>query len=356
MGVYRDRGKWYIDYYYQGRRLREAVGSSKRAAARALAARKGEIVQGRFKLEDARLSPRFEEAAARFVEWAAVNRRRPEKEASRVRPLVAFFRGKRLHDITRWLVEKYKRERLETPARRRPRTGGAVNRELALLRRIFNLAIERGETTQNPAARFKALPEPPRQERILDAAEIPQLLAAAAPHVRDVILLALNTGMRRGEILGLTWGQLERERECLVLTHTKNGRARRIPLNDVALEVLRRRPRPGPFSFGGEAALKSVRTGYEGAVRRAGLCGLRFHDLRHTAATYMVLGGADLATVKEILGHSHISLTLRYAHPTSESRRRAVGALAALTRTGSSQHMASGAVIPLAARQVSTGK
>lgn len=353
MALFKKREKWYIDYYYQGRRIRECIGTSKRRAQKALDARKGEIVQGRFKLQEVRPSPLFPDAVSAFLRWAQDNRRSWTRDQHLVKSLLTFFQGKRLNEVTRWLVQKYKHERLQTMIHGRSLAPATVNRELSTLRRIFNLAIEWGQAVENPAARFKALPEPPRQEHIFTPEEIQRLLGAASPHLRDIILLALNTGMRRGEILTLTWDQIEWDRRTLLLTHTKNGRARRVPLNPVALEVLRREPRTGPYVFGGDHPPKSVRTAFHAAIQRAGLRPCWFHDLRHMAATYMIHGGADLATVKEILGHSHISLTLRYAHPTSDSRLRAVASLATLTRASDGHQGDTTATIPLATTRVS---
>jgi len=143
MTLFKKRGKWYIDYYYQGRRIRECGGKNKRMAEHALVARKGEIVQGRFKLEAIKPSPRFEEVVKDFLEWSRANRRSWKWDQDRVKPLLRFFYGKTMADITTWLVEKYKRYRLADTVRGRPLRGATVNRELGCLKMIFNLARER---------------------------------------------------------------------------------------------------------------------------------------------------------------------------------------------------------------------
>ncbi len=356
MGVFQKQGQWYIDYYAQGQRIRERVGLSKRLAERALAARRGEIAQGRFNLQQVRRSPRFEEAAREYLAWAQTNHRSWQWELGAIKHLLASFQGKTLREITPWLVEKYKRERREALVHGRPIRPPTVNRELACLKRLFTLAIQWGKAESNPVRGVKFFPEDGRRERILTPEEIHRLLAACTDHSRPFVLLALNTGMRRGEILELIWDRVDVEQGVITLTRTKSGKGRRVPLNDLMRDTLRRLPRHGPYVFGGARPFGSIKTAFLAACRRAGITGCRFHDLRHTAATYMVLGGQDLATVQEILGHSTVTLTMRYTHPTPESKRRAVASLEALVAAGTGHQVDTRAEGSLVARRVTTVK
>jgi len=168
------------------------------------------------------------------------------------------------------------------------------------------------------------------------AAEAGRLLEAAAPHLKPILTVLLNTGMRRSEALKLTWRDADHRKKLITITpeNSKSGRGREIPINSLAAETLRAL---GPGLPGGRVFLgpeskgiADIKTAFKTACRRAGILDLRFHDLRHTAATYMVMGGVDLVTVKEILGHSTIEMTMRYAHPTPENKRRAVEVLASV--------------------------
>jgi len=116
------------------------------------------------------------------------------------------------------------------------------------------------------------------------------------------VLLALNTGMRRGEILSLTWDQVDMARGIITLHHTKNGKVRRLPMNGVVRDTLRNLPRNGPYLFGGDRTYYSIKTAWLSAPRRAGLDRFRFHDLRHTWVSYLVESGVDLRTVQELGG------------------------------------------------------
>lgn len=327
MALLKKHGKWFIDYYFEGRRIREGVGASKRLAERALAARRGEIAQGRFKLQEVKRSPHFEAAAKEYLAWAQDNLRGWRKQQTPLGHLRAFFAGRTLREITPWLIERYKQERGKALVRKRPIRPPTINRELACLKRLFNLAMQWGKVESNPVRAVKFFREDGRRERVLTPAEIGKLLEACTDHSRPFVLLALHTGMRRGEILGLTWDHVDLAQGVVTLTRTKNGKVRRVPLNDVVRDTLRRLPRTGLYVFGGERPYGDIKTAWRAACRRAGLTGVRFHDLRHTWATYAVLGTGDLRTVQEIGGWSSLALVERYTHPTTDARRRVVEAV-----------------------------
>lgn len=113
MAVYRDEktGKWFIDYYFRGKRIREHAGTKKRMAEQALSIRKAEILQGKFKIETLKPSPRFEQFAETFLDWSKANKRSFVRDQSLVKNLRGAFSGKLLSEITPWLIEKYKKDR-----------------------------------------------------------------------------------------------------------------------------------------------------------------------------------------------------------------------------------------------------
>ena len=156
--------------------------------------------------------------------------------------------------------------------------------------------------------------------------------------LKDVVQIALNTGMRRSEILQLKWEQVNIEQGYITVIKTKSGKQRIVPMNRTAGQtarttarnvtarnVLINRPKNGIFIFCGMGNPNgAVWSGFDLAVKRAGLGRCRFHDLRHTFATKLVLSGVSLPVVKELLGHESITTTMRYAHPTPDSKRQAV--------------------------------
>jgi len=332
MSIFQKGGKWYIDYYYEGRRIREVAGSNKRQAEIALTARRGEILQGRFNLESVRPSPLFEKVMEEYSSWAAINKRSWWfAKTSRIPPLDRYFKGKTLRTITPWIIEKYKAHRRKTV---KPAT---VNRELALLSHFFTKAIEWGHAKDHPmkGGKVKKLPGEVMRERILNREEEDRLLAEASPDLRPVLILALDTGMRFGEIIGLEWERVDLVQGDLLISQSKSGRPRRIPLSARVHEALQKirercgtlRPEGPVFSRQDGKQIRSVREAFDGAKKRAGLLGLRFHDLRHTFATRLVTGGVDIVTVQRLLGHLTLAMTQRYTHPTSADMNRAIEVL-----------------------------
>ena len=323
MAIYQRGTIWWIDYYFKGERLREPVSSSRKEAMQALEARRGDIFRGRFELvrRDKRETT-FEEFACEYLKHLKATRRWWKGEVSRMKSLVRHFGKMPLSEISTYDVEKYKEWRRKTLG------GSGINREFALLKSMLNRASEWGfaKLSQNPVSKVGYFPE--RQvERILTDDEARRLVRASGPSLRPVVVTALNTGMRRGEILDLRWENVDFERRFIRVERSKNNRSRKVPMNSrLAAELSRLRANGTPFVFTQRAGerLKSIATAFETACRHSGVGHVRFHDLRHTFATNLVMNGVDLVTVKEILGHSDISMTVRYSHPSDERKMAAV--------------------------------
>jgi integrase len=326
MAVYQ-RGKiWWIDYYYRGRRIRESVSESKQEATRALQARMGDIVRGEFRIKGRDRESFFQEFALEYAKHLKLTRRGWKKELSRLKMLVRHFGKKLLSAVTPYDVERFKTSRRVKVA------GSSVNRELALLKTMYSKARQWGFSgAENPVKGVRYYSERQR-ERILGDEDSRRLVAACGESVRPVVVVALNTGMRLSEILDLRWEDVDLDRRYLRVERSKNNRSRKIPMSSLVREVLLElRGRGGSYVFtkaGSAERLRSVRTAFMTACRRAALEGLRFHDLRHTFATNLVMNGVDLVTVKEILGHSDIAMTVRYSHPSDARKMEAVERLA----------------------------
>ena len=248
-----------------------------------------------------------------------------------------------LADVTAKRISAYKAERAVTVLARRPRRAqylapATVNRELAALRHLLALAAREWEVLERiPSVRL--LKEPEGRLRYLTAAEIEQLLTACDgsqnTHLRSIVTLAVHTGMRKGELLGLTWDRIDFARGVMKLEKTKTGRRREVPMNRAAYDALSALPGPKDagrlFRKTSGAAWGSIRTAFERACRAAGLENFRFHDLRHTAASQLLMRGATLPEVRDVLGHSDLKMTLRYAHLSPAHLRSAVARLDGLT-------------------------
>ncbi len=312
-----------IRYWYRGREIWEAAGDTITIARDALASRRGEIVKGKFQIPDRVHAPTLNAFALDYLKWAQTNKKSWELDQHLLKPLLRAFGDKRLSSITAWQIEKYKTARTAAVS---PRT---VNMELALLRHMFGLALSWKRVQWSPMLEVKRLREVEKPIRALSKAEEKRLLDASPPHLRDLIILALNTGLRLGELRTLAKEAVNLDVGALTVSQSKTGKVRHVPLNDQARDVIERSIAAGAPTIlhYNKAPIVNIHRTWYRAIKKANLPGLRIHDLRHTFATRLVLMGVDLPTVASLLGHSSIQMTMRYSHPGPDDRRRAVAKL-----------------------------
>lgn len=192
----------------------------------------------------------------------------------------------------------------------------STNRHLTLLRAVINRAAKAWDVDV-PRIDWLAhrLKEPPPRDRVLPDAAAPRLITAAAPHLRPIILFALLTGLRRGNVSALDWSDVNMRARTVTLV-VKGGKRQSVKLSDDAMFLLAGlKPKgKGPVFLYKGHRVREWKRAWETAKRRAGLDDFRWHDLRHTFASWQRQGGVDLGLVQEALGHSDISTTMRYAH------------------------------------------
>lgn len=332
------RGKiWYVDFGVDGRRKRMSASGDKGEALKMLAAKRTDILRGTlgFEKKQVLLFSDFAEAYKK-IKAETLSIRSVEV---RVGHLVRFFRDIPMSKITPQMVEEYKQKRLKQKVKVakdapiRTVKGSSVNRELATLKNMFNVALrQRRFRRENPVSSVSFLPEQAR-DYVLSREEVGRLLEAADERLKKIILIALNMGLRKGEILSLKWSQINYNDGVISFARTKSIKFLRVPMNSVVLGVLESIERKGDYVFSGRwgrGHLSDSKQPFGAAREKAGLSELRFHDLRHCAGTYMAMAGVPLATVQQILGHRDIKTTTRYINPNDENRRKAVDALAAL--------------------------
>lgn len=331
-GVFQRKKHWYIDYYYRGRRQREKVGPSKGEAIQALCVRKSEIAQGKFKLLPKRGAPTFEALAEKYLDLVSIHKRGHHVERYIIKTLIAHFGKYRISDLTAEDAEKYKTKRSRSA---RPAT---VNRGLGLGKHMLAKAVEWGMIADNPFRGVRNLEVPKRDERVLSADEEVKLLAACdqvrSRLLRPLVVLALNTGMRRGELLGLEWSRVDLDQRTIRILNAKSDAGRRvIPMNATVhslLSDLAKRttsPLVFPSSRKPGEKLLDLKKGFKKAVQVAGVYKIRFHDMRHTFATRLIRAGVDIITVQKLLGHSKITMTERYTHSLADVKMAAVSKL-----------------------------
>ena len=249
-----------------------------------------------------------------------------------IRRLGETFSGKRLDEIGRFSVERYKSARAKKAPIR-------ANRELATLKSMFNRLIEWNKFDgSNPVVGVKFLPEPKTKVRYLEHDEEDRLVAAASSPLREVILVGIHTGLRvRAEALTLTWGAVDLVKRAVTVeaAYAKNGESRTVPLNDdvhTALADLKKRsldtdPENRVFTWNGRTP-RSINTTFRTARMKAGLGkDVTPHTLRHTFASRLVMAGVDPRTLQELGGWKRIEMVMRYAHLSDAHRVAAVAKL-----------------------------
>lgn len=272
------------------------------------------------------------------------------------------FYGKRLSDISALQVERFKADRLNAGIAR-----STVNRDLDRIRAVLSRAVEWGNLDVHPLRTVKRLKGADENRvRFLDADEERRLREALAcregerrerrlagncwaavrkyngrrvwrkdeftDHLSPLVLLALNTGLRRGELFGLTWADVDVCNKLLTVraSTSKAQRTRRVPLNVEALDVLKRwRPdaAAGLVFPGAAGRMTNINRSWKALCVAAKLDNFRFHDCRHHFASKLAMAGVDLYTIKELLGHRDFATTQRYAHLAPEHKAAAVDVL-----------------------------
>jgi integrase len=241
------------------------------------------------------------------------------------------FGDRLLKDITPSLGEAYKQKRLkELSYRKQMTTPGTVNREIVCLKVIFNKAIANGMAEKNPAKGIKLLKENNERNRLLSEQEYISLLANCPPHLMPVVKVAYYTAMRQGEILNLTWEQVDLNKGFIHLLpeDTKTQEGRSIPLNRELIEMFKSMPRGLPgvkvFSYKGKS-VSCLKKSFTTACKKAGIENFCFHDFRHTAINNWRLQGHDFIRIMAASGHRTLEVFKRYNTVSNEELRELVG-------------------------------
>jgi integrase len=339
MATFKKGNRQYIDYYLpNGNRKREVVKIkgvdperiTRQDALKCLSIRKGEIAQGKFNIDSTKRHVLFEVFLGDYLEtYSKPNKKSWDRDETSAKALLRFFTGKTLQQITGWLIEKYKIHRQnEDTQYRRPPSVATINRELALLKHMLSKALRENIISSNPAKEVKLFPERPNKLRVISGDEFLKLYNQASDFLKPILVIAINTGMRRSEILNLTWDDVDLVKRYIYVGDTKNNDYRIIPINETLLKIFKALKSESQnnclFANGNGEAVKSVKTAFWGALRRSGIPHCRFHDLRHTFASNLVMAGVDIVTVQELMGHKDISMTRRYSHPTPDHKKQAV--------------------------------
>ncbi|TKC90345.1 site-specific integrase [Trinickia terrae] len=264
----------------------------------------------------------IKEALKTYTERISAHKRGAKQERYRARPIWRSFLGKlKISEITTVDVANYRDMRLATiaPHTKRLVSPNTVRLELAMLSDLLNIAIiEWGACKDNPVLRVRKPKLPPGRDRRLTWGEERRVLRAASAHrnqdIYSIIVLALETAMRQGEILGLEWEHIDLRTRVAHLPITKNGSKRDVPLSLRAVDALTRLgvgTRGKVFKYTSDG----FKSAWRNLVGRCGIENLHFHDLRHEAVSRLFeLGTLDMMEVATISGHKSMQMLRRYTH------------------------------------------
>jgi integrase len=317
---------WYVSWYVGPKQYRKRIGPNKREAELFLKDIELKRVRGELLgIHDVKRIP-FETLAKEYLVWAKGRKAKHtiEAEESSIGRFKVAFPGVAAA-ISRDQVERFLSGRLVT-------VGPAThNRDLSILRVIFRKATEWGYCRRSPAEGIKKLQEPPGRVRFLSPEERTALLDACSADLRNIVEVAVDSGLRKSELLSLRWQDVDAKNRMVRVEHSKNGERRDIPMTDRVAEIFQSIPKrvDSPFVFANPdgVARIDVKTAWATAVDKAKIEDLHFHDLRHTFASYLVMGGVDLRTVQTLLGHKDIHMTVRYSHLSPAHLRDAIAVL-----------------------------
>lgn len=343
MGVYKYNKTWYYKFVIRGKQYHRAIPEAvnERQAIEAETFAKSEIFKNKFNLVDNIGEMMFSDLIDVYIEYTKSNNLSWKCNTSKAERFRTFFRNKRLNEITPIMVENYRIQRkkeFKDKKQTKKISNATINRDIEILRKIFNIAIDNDWCDKNPASskKVKKFREDNHIIRSLSVEEEQALLEACTckfKYLKNIIITALNTGMRKNEILGLTWDCVNFQENFIALLKTKSGKSRNIPINVKLREILQEQKElsTGNYVFENpetHTRYSDLKRSFINVCKKANVKNFRFHDLRHTAATRMASSNINLIVVKDILGHADIKTTMRYAHPVDEIKLQAVNALA----------------------------
>lgn len=313
----RKRNKtWWIDFVApSGERVRRSTETESKAQAQELHDKLKAEVWRVDKLGD-RPKRIWNDAVVRWLTETS-HKATHEHDKAKLRWLDPHLNGKPLDTINRAVIDSITRTKLATGV-----APATVNRTLALVRAILRRCERDWEwIDKSPAVRL--LKEPTKRIRYLTRPEADRLLAALPPHLADMARMALATGLRSANVTGMRWDQVDLERR-MAWIHPDQAKARRaipVPLNSEAMAVLQKqlgKHRERVFTFRGQPVAATTTKAWYSAVKRAGVHPLRFHDLRHTFASWHVQQGTPLSVLQELGGWQSGAMVSRYAHLGAE--------------------------------------
>ncbi len=337
--MFKRSGVWYTCIRYRGKKVQRSLGVrvGKKAdmmLAQAIEAKiRTGVIEGSYFEKPIGHNKTFKQLMEKFMKEHApkVSIKMQESYDVSLKHFIPFFGDSKLSSISRKTISRYKVLRRDEGA-----APATVNKELAMLSKAFSLAVEEWEWLKDkPFSKIQREKMDNERDRWLTTDEESRLLKNCPGWLSEIVVFALNTGLRKDELLSLEWYRVDLERKTILIKKTKNGKPKTLPLNRIALDVLEQRSKvrtiKNELVFFNRKGTKingyTLSRTFKNITGETGIKDFRFHDLRHTFATRLAQAGVDLYKISKLLGHEDIKMTQRYSHHCPESLRDGVEVL-----------------------------
>ena len=306
MSLYKRGGVWWSVIWIDGVRTMRSLETGNRRQAEILEQRfRDELHIRRFQLPNLNPDMTFAELYARFLAEGDVK----PHHIDRAKLFLPFFAETPIGQVTKNDITRYRKQRHAEYLERqgKPLSETTVNRDIEVLRHILYWAVDEGFIPANPIARVRLARERGKLRPVISVADELKLLAACSEHLRPIVIAALDTGMRRGELLGERWEHVDFDRKLISVSKSKTagGEHRLIPMTERLHVMLAEMRQPSGVIFTyKDGPLRRIKTAWAGAIRRAGIPRYRFHDTRHTFNSRLADLGIIADVRRALMGHS----------------------------------------------------
>ena len=306
MSLYKRGGTYWSAIWTEGRRTMRSLGTSNRRRAEILETRlRDELETRRFHLPNLKPEMPFGELYARFLAEGDVK----PYHIERAKQFLAYFAETSIGQITRNDIVRYRKERQAEYLERhgKPLSETTLNRDCECIRHLLYWAVDEGFLAANPIARIRMPRARGRRRPVLSVADEMKLVAACSEHLAPIVMAAVDTGLRRGELFHQRWEDVDFDRGVISVTCSKTpeGEHRLVPMTRRVTEMLfaERKLSGGVFTYE-KKPIGTIKTAWKGALRRAGIPRMRFHDLRHTFNSRLADLGIIADVRRALMGHS----------------------------------------------------
>lgn len=363
MTVRKKGNKWYCRFQIDGIRYERTCkgASSQKDAEKCETIIKSEIMHGNYNFGKSEVKLTIGEALKIFEQHSKSNKLTYKSDKILIKKILEYFGTNRaVETITTEEINTFKTKMRNTSVLRKKkilnpeygkkgirkkyicifeeeekvRKNSTLNRYVAILSKMFNLLIADNKLKHNPCVFSTKLRENNHKIRYLTKEEQDRLFCVLKQnkynHIKPIIIFALYTGMRIGEILSLKWEQIDLKDNYINILKSKSGKERKIPIAEKLKEEIEEIEKKSEYVFVNSETQKpytTIKHSFLSLMNQAKIENFTFHSFRHTVATRLVESGVDLLIVQEIMGHSNIQTTMRYAHPVPERKKQAIGLL-----------------------------